>query len=395
MNHTLKRTLLIITLIVTVSNSIAQVGIGTVNPNDSVILAIDSQTKGILIPQIGETSEVLKKNGSLIYDVNAKKFKVCLDGKWISVNPLDADEIDNVTAKSNLTVTNQFTVNGGTVDLPNATVVSAPKSTITANTFVGNGTIPVGGIIMWSGDTASLPDNWQLCDGTKGTPNLSGRFIVAGYNSSNPNTVEVGGNNQITLTNDNLPTHSHGVNILSNPAGRHTHAYQTHDDNGSSGYSFRAAGGGGRANTAGYSITNDVLGNEVRTDITGTGYISSDNNNIYETPSHQHNVIGDTKKTGGEYTSASHVNPPPFIPGCTPVYRTYFTDGSYVEDTYCYTEDPKKTVDYCITVNDCIDNSHNPSYPVGYTIIDSESWSVKPIDIRPTYYVLAFIMRIQ
>jgi len=41
-----------------------------------------------------------------------------------------------------------------------------------------SGVVPVGGIIMWSGAFASLPDNWHLCDGTDGTPNLTDRFIL-------------------------------------------------------------------------------------------------------------------------------------------------------------------------------------------------------------------------
>ena len=48
----------------------------------------------------------------------------------------------------------------------------------TAATFDGKGVIPIGGIIMWSGTDGSVPSNWQLCDGTNGTPNLIDRFIV-------------------------------------------------------------------------------------------------------------------------------------------------------------------------------------------------------------------------
>ena len=38
--------------------------------------------------------------------------------------------------------------------------------------------LPVGMIILWSGSLASVPQGWQLCDGTNGTPNLRDRFIV-------------------------------------------------------------------------------------------------------------------------------------------------------------------------------------------------------------------------
>lgn len=45
------------------------------------------------------------------------------------------------------------------------------------------GYIPIGGIIMWSGALASLPANWQLCDGSNGTPDLGDYFIYGAYHS--------------------------------------------------------------------------------------------------------------------------------------------------------------------------------------------------------------------
>lgn len=47
---------------------------------------------------------------------------------------------------------------------------------VTATSFAGNGTIPIGGIIMWSGST--IPTGWAFCDGNSGTPNLVDKFIV-------------------------------------------------------------------------------------------------------------------------------------------------------------------------------------------------------------------------
>jgi hypothetical protein len=45
------------------------------------------------------------------------------------------------------------------------------KEIITAN-------IPVGLIAMWSGNIASIPSGWVLCDGNNSTPDLRDRFIV-------------------------------------------------------------------------------------------------------------------------------------------------------------------------------------------------------------------------
>lgn len=38
--------------------------------------------------------------------------------------------------------------------------------------------IPIGGIILWFGSLLSIPANWQLCNGTNGTPNLRNKFLV-------------------------------------------------------------------------------------------------------------------------------------------------------------------------------------------------------------------------
>lgn len=74
--------------------------------------------------------------------------------------------------------------------------------------------IPTGVIAMWSGSAASIPDGWYLCDGTNGTPDLSGRFIV-GYDAgdSDYDTVgNTGGSKTHTLTTAELPSHTHVVN---------------------------------------------------------------------------------------------------------------------------------------------------------------------------------------
>jgi hypothetical protein len=73
---------------------------------------------------------------------------------------------------------------GGTVDNIGGQIVvrsgtgGFSAGIVTATTFVGNGTIPVGGIIMWSGAVTSIPSGWAICDGTNSTPDLRNRFIV-------------------------------------------------------------------------------------------------------------------------------------------------------------------------------------------------------------------------
>ena len=34
-----------------------------------------------------------------------------------------------------------------------------------------------GTIVIWSGSIVDIPDGWQLCDGTNGTPDLDDKFV--------------------------------------------------------------------------------------------------------------------------------------------------------------------------------------------------------------------------
>ena len=82
-----------------------------------------------------------------------------------------------------------------------------------------SGTIPSGGIIMWSGAIGSIPSGWALCDGSSGTPDLRNRFIVgAGSTYGVGNT---GGNVSIALLSNQIPHHTHAGTTTSD--GSHTH----------------------------------------------------------------------------------------------------------------------------------------------------------------------------
>ena len=89
-------------------------------------------------------------------------------------------------------------------------------STLTATTFVGNGTIPVGGIIMWSGTIAAIPSGWALCNGSNGTPDLRNTFVIGAHSdSSGAKTTVTGSATQSGGDKDAvLIAHKHDIEVL-------------------------------------------------------------------------------------------------------------------------------------------------------------------------------------
>ena len=82
-----------------------------------------------------------------------------------------------------------------------------------------------GMIIAWFGEISKIPENWAICDGTHGTPDLRDRFIIGSDNEIN--LGKSGGKKEITITKNNLPKlgkgyfscDSHNGNYHYNPQG--------------------------------------------------------------------------------------------------------------------------------------------------------------------------------
>lgn len=73
----------------------------------------------------------------------------------------------------------------------------------------GGDSFPSGGIIIWSGSADNVPTGWHICDGTEGTPDLTGKFVLG--SSATHAVGETGGTETVALTTKQLPNHSHAV----------------------------------------------------------------------------------------------------------------------------------------------------------------------------------------
>ena len=77
-----------------------------------------------------------------------------------------------------------------------------------------NANFPSGGIIMWFAGIATIPSGFVICDGNNGSPDLRNRFIVGAGDQYNRD--DTGGLNSVTLTIDEMPSHSHSLDVDTN-----------------------------------------------------------------------------------------------------------------------------------------------------------------------------------
>ena len=173
-----------------------------------------------------------------------------------------------------------------------------------------------GMIILWSGSISNIPDGWALCDGSvsngEQTPDLRDKFVV-GASIGTGNVGETysvgdnGGNDLITLTEAQMPSHTHGLNDSGHShtaSGSHTHSVtddgHSHDcsDNGHS-HSWSGSGSssshshnfgtGSSQGSHSHSMSGSVSGN------TGSG---GNHGHSVSDPGHQHTAAIPSGGTG-------------------------------------------------------------------------------------------------
>ena len=117
--------------------------------------------------------------------------------------------------------------------------LSSPATTTQSITAIDSGgnlsslSFPSGFILIWYPPDTTLttlaqiakiiPSGWAICDGTQGTPDLRGRFVLMaqdttnGTNGSIPHTInQKDGEETHVLTEAEMPSHTHTTTIPRN-----------------------------------------------------------------------------------------------------------------------------------------------------------------------------------
>lgn len=143
--------------------------------------------------------------------------------------------------------------------------------------FIGQGSVPIGGIIMWSGAIGAIPTGWALCDGNNGTQDLRNFFVIGAGD-----TYAVGATGG-SATKDLEHTHGPGT-LDTDTSSNHRHGPGSYDtDNDTHGH------GGGTL------VTGDPTSTELVQD--GTG-------DTVATAGHHHNSAADA--WGGATANDTH-----------------------------------------------------------------------------------------
>ncbi len=217
--------------------------------------------------------------------------------KWqIQIDPEKGGEGLNLSEKDSET-SNLFIRTGGNVGIGTKipTEKLSVKGNVEAEKFIGTIDwnslqnipltllVPKGIIVMWSGSSDDIPDGWVLCNGEGDVPDLQDRFIVGAGNSYS--VKDEGGEEKVTLSTSQMPSHRHSVNLTTNSNGNHSHR-------------VNADKGDGGGNGSRFDMTDGSSKGAMYTDSRGA---------------HSHSVNGHTGYSG---STQSHENRPPYYALC-------------------------------------------------------------------------------
>ena len=173
--------------------------------------------------------------------------------------------VDTASGNENIRVDTDLTYNPvtNTLNVPNISGNGSGLSGIEA--FV------TGMIILWSGAPNAIPSGFVLCNGQNSTPDLRSRFVV-GYSDLNSDydVNDTGGTSSTTLSESQLPSHSHTASV-SDPGHVHTTSFDNKKYFPGGGSTSIGYGGAGGYPADVFSMNSQSTGITVSNSNTGSG----------------------------------------------------------------------------------------------------------------------------
>ena len=174
------------------------------------------------IPGVGLSSVLAANAGTTLYiglTVVGSNGEIAPRQKLLAA-PYAAYAADVAAARGDVAVSNTLHAASANVTDTCAAAAAAVQGSVTVGgdltvggALSGCGTIPLGGIITWSGAANAIPYGWALCDGQtsngRRTPDLRERFIVGAGGSYG--VGDTGGAKEVALTVAQMPSHKHAL----------------------------------------------------------------------------------------------------------------------------------------------------------------------------------------
>lgn len=224
----------------TIANHVPLQNIGTNNQT----IVNTAMLHGALISGFGNTDATGSGNGDIIsggYEGGSSKYKLNIRPNVILTGK---PTLDNTPNYSDAKTTDYIATTKYLAE--ELTALKTELAQIRGQEFSKQ--LPIGTIVMWTGTTNTIPPCWSIADEMAGRfpvgVQSSGGIYQAGKDTDNANKS---GKNEVQLSIDEMPSHSHivGYHNMSNGVGGNV--YEVDDYPGDSGNKYTTSTGGNAA----------------------------------------------------------------------------------------------------------------------------------------------------
>jgi hypothetical protein len=216
--------------IIGIENSISTLTTNLATTNSNLVTA-NNAVVSYVNNQIAATNAAWTAN-AIVQEVEIGQLRAnstAINTAWTANATSQQIQINSLIsgAYSNANTSAYLATNSGQITAPTQ-AYNTSNTTVATTAFVQS-VFPRGMIMMWNSTAASIPTGFQLCNGTNGTPDLRGQFIVGAGDSYTAGST--GGSATQSLSTGNLPGHTHTFSGtgsgITDPAGAHAHTATT------------------------------------------------------------------------------------------------------------------------------------------------------------------------